>query len=84
MASSQAGWVATGCGGCLALLTGGVGLFGAFHVFLDPRGRISADEALPALIGGGCCSFTSLAIAVVGVVVAVRAKAAAAEEQPPG
>lgn len=63
-----------------------VGLFGAFHVFLDPRGKISADEAMPALIGGGCCSFTSLAIVVVGAVLALRAKSAPPTDgqgQPP-
>lgn len=83
MASSQAGWVATGCGALLALITGAVGLFGAFHVFIDPRGKISRDEAFPALLGGGCCSFMSLAIAVVGIVLVMRAKGAPAEEEGP-
>ncbi len=78
MASSQGGWIATGCGAFLALVTGAVGLFGAFHVFLDPRGAISADEAMPALIGGGCCSCSSVVIAAVGIFLVVRAKSAAA------
>lgn len=83
MASAQAGWIATGCGGLLTLITAAVGLFGAFHVILDPRGKISGDEALPAMIGGGCCSFMSLAIAVVGIVLVVRSRSAAKDEPPP-
>lgn len=84
--SAQAGWVATGCGGLLTLITAAVGLFGAFHVFLDPRGKISRDEAMPALLGGGCCSFMSLAIAVIGIVLVVRARSAAPsdDQAPPG
>jgi len=32
-------------------------LFSAFHVFIDPRGAISANEALPFMIAGFVLSF---------------------------
>ena len=38
-----------GCGAIFVLISILAFFFGAFHVFLDPRGAISADEALPAM-----------------------------------
>ncbi len=72
------GYVVSGCGCLLALLSMAVAAFGAFHVFLDPRGRISADEAAPALGGGVCCGFSSLLIVGLGVLLVVQAKKSAA------
>lgn len=43
-----------------------VGGFGAFHVFLDKGGKISAREALPAL-------YIGVAIAIVGLLLVVIA-----------
>ncbi len=82
--SPKVGYAVTGCGCFLALVAVGVALFGAFHVFIDPRGAISADEAAPALGGGLCCAFPSLIIAGLGVFLAMQAKkkAAAAAEDP--
>jgi hypothetical protein len=57
-----------GCGGLLLLLSGLAVLFFGFHVFLDPRGNISDDEALPGLIGGVLCGFVNVALIVAGVV----------------
>jgi hypothetical protein len=76
------GYAVAGCGGCLALISLGVTLFGAFHVFIDPRGAISASEAMPAIPSGICCGLTSLVIAGGGVFLAMRAKNAAAAEPP--
>lgn len=56
-----------GCGGLLFFVSILVALFGAFHVFFDPRGAISADEALPALLGGACCSFPAFVLIVAGI-----------------
>lgn len=69
------GWGMAGCGALLALVTGGLGLFGAFHVFIDPRGAISDDEAAPFL-GGCCCAMIGLALAGVGIFLALRANKA--------
>ena len=80
--SPKVGYAVTGCGCFLALVAVGVALFGAFHVILDPRGAISDDEAMPALLGGGCCAFPSLLIAGLGVFLALRAKKAAAAPAP--
>jgi len=63
-----------GCGAVLVLISILAFFFGAFHVFLDPRGAISADEALPAMIGGGCCGMSSLVIVVVSVFLLVRSR----------
>ncbi len=71
------GYLAAGCGGLLLLLSMAVAAFGAFHVFLDPRGKISADEAAPALGGGCCCMLGSVVIVALGVFLAVRAKKSA-------
>jgi hypothetical protein len=70
------GYAATGCGCLLSLVTAATALFGAFHVVLDPGGAISADEAMPALLGGACCTFPSLAVIGAGVFLVMRAKKA--------
>ena len=72
------GYVLSGCGCLLALISMAVAAFGAFHVFLDKGGKISADEAAPALGGGVCCGFSSLLIVGLGVGLVVMAKKAAA------
>lgn len=43
-----------------------VGGFGAFHVFLDKGGKISAREALPALYAGILLAVIGLVLAVIG------------------
>ena len=74
------GYGISACGCLLTLTAAAVGAFGAFHVFLDPRGAISADEAAPALGGGVCCGLLSLLIVVGGVFLAMQAKKKAAAE----
>ena len=69
-----------GCGGFLVLLSILTFLFGAFHVFLDPGGAISDDEAIPAMVGGGCCGMSSFVIVIVGVFLLVRSQKS--EEKP--
>ena len=69
-----------GCGGILFFLSILVALFGAFHVFIDQGGAISADEAVPALLGGACCSFPAFALVVGGVFLFVRARQAEQKE----
>lgn len=58
--------VAVGCGTLLLILAFAVAAFGAFHVFVDPHGAISADEAMPALLGGVLCMFVDFLIVAVG------------------
>ena len=79
------GYAVSGCGCLLTLICMAVAAFGAFHVFLDPRGAISADEAAPALGGGVCCAFPSLIFVGVGIFLAMQAKKATDEpgEGPP-
>ncbi len=77
------GYSLGGCGCLLALVCVLVGLFGAFHVVLDPRGAISDEEAMPALIGGVCCTLPSLVIFGAGVFLAMRARKAAEAPTPP-
>jgi hypothetical protein len=72
-----AGFVTIGCGGLMLLIALGVTLFCAFHVFIDPHGAISDDEALPGLIGGLACFFFDFVPIIVGIFLA-RKKAAAA------
>jgi hypothetical protein len=72
------GYVVSGCGCMLVLLSMAVTAFGAFHVFLDQGGKISGDEALPALGGGVCCGVSSLLIVGLGVFLVLQAKKAAA------
>jgi hypothetical protein len=81
----KVGYGLAGCGCLLALVTAGVGLFGAFHFFIDPDGAISGDEAAPAM-GAFCCTFVGLALAGAGIFLATRKPAAAAEggPAPPG
>ncbi len=71
------GYGLAGCGGFLGLAALALGCFGAFHVLLDPRGKISADEALPALAGGFCLALPALLLVGGGIFLAVRARKAA-------
>jgi hypothetical protein len=80
--SPKTGYVVSGCGCLLTLIGLGVAGFGAFHVFFDPRGKISADEAAPALGGGACCGLSSLLIVALGVYLVLRAKKAAEPPAP--
>lgn len=80
--SKTPGYATAGCGALLALLTGGIGLFSAYHVFIDKGGKISAREAQPFFFGGCCCSLSSLVIVAVGIFLLVRAKKADAPAEP--
>ena len=73
MNQKTGGIVLAGCGGLLVLSALLVAAFFAFHVFVDPRGAISDDEALPGMLAGCCCSMSSLLILGLGVFFAVRA-----------
>lgn len=64
--------VAVGCGSLLLFLAFCVSAFGAFHVFVDPHGAISADEAMPALAGGVLCMFVDVIIVGVGIALWMR------------
>lgn len=69
------GQIALGCG--LLLVLGSClasGFFG-FHVFLDPRGAISDDEAAPGLGAGVLCFLVSVGIAALGAFAAFRQQA---------
>ena len=70
--ASVGGKVTLGCGALALLASVGVCLFGAFHVFLDPHGHISADEAAPALVFGVFCSLVSVVLAAVGAFFAFK------------
>lgn len=72
MNSNMGGKIAAGCGSLLLTAAFLVTLFGAFHVFLDPGGGISDDEAMPALIGGVLCMMFSMLVVTVGGVLALR------------
>lgn len=74
MNQKTGGMITAGCGGLLVLLSTLAAMFFAFHVFVDPRGAISDDEAMPGMLGGCCCSMSSLLILGLGVFLAVRAK----------
>ena len=63
-----------GCGGILLVFSMMSALFGAFHVIIDPGGKISGDEALPAMLGGGCCSFVSLLLVGAGVFLFMKSR----------
>ena len=80
MSNPNVGYGISACGCLLTLIAAAVGAFGAFHVFLDPRGKISGQEAAPALGGGVCCGIMSLLIVAVGVFMAMQAKKASAAE----
>jgi hypothetical protein len=64
--------VAVGCGTLLMILAVFVAAFGAFHVFIDPHGAISADEAAPALVGGLACMFVDFLIVAIGAALWMR------------
>ena len=72
MNPSMGGKIAAGCGSLLLTAAFLMTLFGAFHVFLDPGGGISDDEAMPALIGGVLCMMFSMLVVTVGGVLALR------------
>lgn len=74
--------VAVGCGSILLFLAFCVAAFGAFHVFVDPHGHISADEAMPALIGGVLCMFVNFVIVAIGGALWARGGSAGAAGQP--
>jgi hypothetical protein len=76
--------VAVGCGALLLFLAFCVTAFGAFHVFLDRGGAISADEAMPALLGGGMCMFVDVLIVAIGAVMLARGRGGAPGGMPPG
>jgi hypothetical protein len=61
-----------GCGGCLTLLCLASAAFWGWKVAED-SGGISADEAMPGLLGSCCCALISIAIVGVGIFLAVRA-----------
>ena len=87
MNSPAVGYGISGCGCLLSLIGMAVATFGGYHVFLDPGGRISGDEAAPALLGGSFCSLSSVLIVAVGLVlvlVAKRAQQAPIPEGDPG
>lgn len=84
MANPNVGYGAAACGAILTLITGGVGLFSAFHVFVDPGGGISKREAMPFFISGCVCSFPSLAIIAIGIFLAMKAKKDAGAATPGG
>jgi hypothetical protein len=81
MNAKTGGWVAVGCGVLLLFLSFLVIAFFGYHAFADVGGAISGDEAMPGVAAGCCCAFSSLLIALGGVVAAVRAGRAAG--QPP-
>jgi len=82
--SPTPGYLVAGCGCLLTLTALAVAAFGAFHVFIDPRGAISADEAAPALGSGVCCALGSVLIFGVGLFVAMQAKKKAAAQAADG
>ncbi len=71
--------VAIGCGGILLFFAFCAAAFGAFHVFVDPHGHISADEAMPALIGGVLCMLVDFLIIVAGIALLMRGGSGAAQ-----
>jgi hypothetical protein len=79
-----AGKVALGCGGLLFLISVGVTLFCAFHVFIDPRGAISRSEAMPGFLAGGFFSFIFLVVMVIGAVLSKKPAAAPMAAGPGG
>jgi hypothetical protein len=73
MDQKTGGMIGAGCGALLLFASFAMAMFFAFHVFVDPRGAISADEAAPGMLAGCCCSMMSLLILGAGVFAAVRA-----------
>lgn len=78
------GQVALGCGLLLVLSSCLASGFFGFHVFLDPHGAISDDEAAPGLIGGALCFLVSVVIAGGGAFLAFRQQPAAGAPGVPG
>jgi hypothetical protein len=76
------GQIALGCGLLLVLGSCLASAFFGFHVFLDPRGAISDDEAAPGMVGGVLCFLFSAVVAGVGAFLAFRQGAAAGDGSP--
>lgn len=77
--SESKGWAGKGmlgCGALLLLACTASCLFWGFHVFLDPRGAISDDEAMPGMLGSMFCTMVSVALAVVGAFLTFRKSSA--------
>lgn len=66
------GFLSLGCGGLLALVALGLTAFFGFHVFLDPGGHISDDEAAAGLAAGLCTLVPALGMLVAGAMMAFR------------
>jgi hypothetical protein len=58
--------------GILGILLGGAVLLICVILVATQGGRVSFDEALPGMIGGCACSFVSLILAVVGLVLVLK------------
>jgi membrane-bound ClpP family serine protease len=59
--------------GILGLLLGGATLIITI-ILLAGAGHVSGEEAMPGFIGGCFCSFVSLVIAVVGLVLVMKGR----------
>lgn len=81
---NNAGKGMIGCGALLLGLCGLAVLFFGFHVFIDPRGGISDDEAMPGFLGGILCGFVNVFVVAVGIFLATRKTEAAAASSSGG
>jgi len=81
---NNAGKGMIGCGALLLGLCGLAVLFFGFHVFIDPRGGISDDEAMPGFLGGILCGFVNFFVIAVGIFLATRKAEAASGGSAPG
>jgi hypothetical protein len=66
--------IAIGCGSVLLFLAFCTAAFFGYHVFVDRGGAISANEAMPGLLGGVCCMAIDFVMIVTGIVVFLRAR----------
>ena len=78
MGKDKIGWGMTGCGALTAMVFFMSVLFWGFNVFIEPGGAISADEAMPGMLGSCCCVLISLGLAAAGLFLAMKAKKDAA------
>jgi hypothetical protein len=62
--------------GIVGLLLSGLFLIIFGVIVATSNGRISGDEAVPGFIGGGCCCFLSLVVAVVGLIFVLKSRKA--------
>jgi hypothetical protein len=81
---NNAGKGMIGCGALLLGLCGLAVLFFGFHVFIDPRGGISDDEAMPGFLGGILCGFVNFLVVAVGIFLATRKTEGATGGGAPG